>query len=232
MTYLIIQGNCQKKGRQRRNTGDEVALFCYSSTKWRNISRVSRRRYNPTTRKTHSKNSNNTIRRTTYVIWRIFAVVNIPLSPKLAEDLSNWRRGLTLTSIKDVLACFKLEISQFSFCISLRPLSLPLPGPPVGLISTVAKYSCYANDKDIGVVYTWASAFAILERHKKLIPEDDVAPDDFWRITASSFSWNDFQRTYAIFAQRFIRSSWSCIAVSWNRRWIWSRKDSFVIRFC
>ena len=55
------------------------------STNWRNILHVSRGRSKRTIGRKHSKNTKKTTRWNISAIWRIFAALNNPLSPNLAD---------------------------------------------------------------------------------------------------------------------------------------------------
>ena len=79
----------------------EVELVCQNSTKWRDISLVSRRTIRHTAK--NSKKSKNTTLRTTSATWRIFAELNIHLSSKLADN----------KAIEDELTLTSMEVSMF-----------------------------------------------------------------------------------------------------------------------
>ena len=75
------------------------------NTKWWNISLISQGRNRWTIGSKHSKNSKRTTQWTTSAIWKIFAVLSNPLSPKLA-DKQAIEDELNIDGGKHVLACF------------------------------------------------------------------------------------------------------------------------------
>ena len=83
--------------------GTGLSCLLVVSTKWRNISIVSRGRNRRTIGYKHSKNGKNITRRTASDVWRIFAqCLNMPINRQAIEDELNIDGG------KYVLACFKI----------------------------------------------------------------------------------------------------------------------------
>ena len=81
----ILQHNCQKPVQLTKKTWGRGWIVFVVSTKWRDISPVSRGRNGRSISWKHSKNSKNKTQRTTSAIWRIFSELNNPSSPKLAN---------------------------------------------------------------------------------------------------------------------------------------------------
>ena len=81
-----VEHNCQKTEElaELEDLGRGWVVLVVS-TKWRNILLVSRGRKRQTIGQKHSKNSNKTSCWTACATWRIFAVLNNSLSPKLAN---------------------------------------------------------------------------------------------------------------------------------------------------
>ena len=81
-------------------------LVCFGSENiWRNILLVSHGRNRQTIGQKHSMNTKKTTRQNTSASWRIFGVLNNPLSPNLADKLAI-EDELTFDGGKNILACF------------------------------------------------------------------------------------------------------------------------------
>ena len=84
MTSIVLQ-NCQIIEQLTEKNWRRGRVVLVVTTKWRNISLVSRGRNRQTIGLKYSKNSKKTPRPTTSAICRIFADLNNPLSTKLAN---------------------------------------------------------------------------------------------------------------------------------------------------
>ena len=81
----ILQHNCQNTGQVTEKTRGRGWVVFVSEYNMAEHSLVSRGRNKRTINKKHSKNVNNTTRGATSAIGRIFAELNNPFSPKLAD---------------------------------------------------------------------------------------------------------------------------------------------------
>ena len=86
LQYVINDVNCaacQKTEQLTEKTWGQGWVVLIVTTKWRNISLISQGRSRQTIE--HSKNSKKTTQQMTWAIWRIYAILSNPLSPKLAN---------------------------------------------------------------------------------------------------------------------------------------------------
>ena len=104
-TLQYVRQNCQIFEQLIEKTWERDWVVLVVSTKWRNTSLVSRGRNRQTIDSKHNKKSKRTTWRTTSALWRIFAVLNNPLSPKLA-DKKTIQDELNIPGAKHALACF------------------------------------------------------------------------------------------------------------------------------